>query len=73
MKDKTTKWRKPAKEEKKLCPFKKTTDLEYNGYNSKKTVHERFEVCAGERCMAYSKGKCLRLKTAEQKPTERWR
>lgn len=35
-------------------------------------MHERFEVCAGSRCMAYSKGKCQRLKMMEQ-PMERRR
>ena len=54
-------------EKEKLCPFKKTLDRDYNSMTGKHTVHERFEDCAGERCMAYSKGpfdseaKCLRL------------
>lgn len=59
-------------EERKLCPFKKTVDRETNGFTGKQTMHERFEVCAGSRCMAYSKGKCLRLKMMEQ-PMERRR
>lgn len=55
-----------------LCPFKRTVDRETNGFTGKQTMHERFEVCAGSRCMAYSKGKCLRLKMMEQ-PMERRR
>lgn len=60
-------------EERKLCPFKKTTDREANGFTGKQTIHERFEVCAGSRCMAYSRGTCLRLKMMEQPPMERRR
>lgn len=59
-------------EEQKLCPFKKSTDRETNGFTAKQTIHERFEVCAGTRCMAYSRGKCLRLQMAER-PMERKR
>ncbi len=44
----------------KLCPFKKTVDRECIS-PKKVTLHERFEVCAGERRMAYVRGKCLRL------------
>ena len=54
-------------EERKLCPFKRTVDRETNGFTGKQTMHERFEVCAGSRCMAYSKGKCLRLKMMERR------
>lgn len=41
----------------KLCPFKKCIDRDYNGKTGKTVMHERFEVCAGERCMAYEKGR----------------
>lgn len=40
-------------EKEKLCPFKKTTERETNPFNGRETIHERFEVCAGKRCMAY--------------------
>ena len=58
------------KNSEKLCPFKRTLDYEYTSETRRRTVHERFEFCAGERCMAYSKGpfdkegKCLRLEAA---------
>ena len=39
----------------RLCPFKKTAELERNPSTGRETTHERFEVCAGERCMAYQR------------------
>lgn len=48
--------------ETKYCPFKKAVSTEYNGNNDRKELHERFEQCAGERCMAYTKyGECARI------------
>lgn len=43
-----------AETQKKLCPFKKATTTEKNGMTGSTTTHERFEECAGSRCMAYS-------------------
>lgn len=54
-------------EKEKLCPFKKTTERERNPVTGRETIHERFEVCAGKRCMAYNDSfsvkasRCLRL------------
>lgn len=36
-----------------LCPFKKTITREHNPVTGRTITYERFEVCAGERCMAY--------------------
>lgn len=49
--------------ETRYCPFKKAISTEYNGNNSKKEIHERFEQCAGDRCMAYIPyyNKCARI------------
>lgn len=41
------------KENEMLCPFKKTTTEEYSGSTGRTVTYERFEVCAGDRCMAY--------------------
>lgn len=62
--------RREAMEEKKtqLCPYKKAVEREYNPSTGKAIVHERFEVCAQSRCMAYEGGKCSRL---EAKRNER--
>lgn len=56
------------KEKEMLCPFKKTTTEEPNPMTGKVTTYERFEVCAGKRCMAYDpptfgsdRPYCLRL------------
>lgn len=54
------------KEKEMLCPFKKTITEEPNPMTGKTVTYERFEVCAGERCMAYRHGsqrlpECLRL------------
>ena len=41
--------------QKPLCPFKKVIEREYSGHKGTTTMRERFDVCAGERCMAYEK------------------
>lgn len=41
------------KQQKPLCPFKKIIEREYSGRKGIVTIRERFDVCAGERCMAY--------------------
>jgi len=53
-----------AHEEKMLCPFKKGITRELNRKTGKVEFTERFMLCAGERCMAYTGGfnkRCLRL------------
>lgn len=56
------------KNKKKLCPFKKEIVQEYgwekNGKRSH-TIRERLGCCAGNKCMAYCDGSCLRLKRKE--------
>ena len=50
------------RKETRYCPFKKAVSTENNGYTGRKELHERFEECAGERCMAYLPGgRCRRL------------
>lgn len=47
-----------------LCPFKKGITRELNRKTGKVEFTERFMLCAGERCMAYTGGfskRCLRL------------
>lgn len=47
-----------SKKPKRLCPFKKSI-VRIRAYGSKAekiTMQERFDVCAGERCIAYEKG-----------------
>ncbi len=39
--------------QKSLCPFKKVVEKGYSHTTGKTTIMERFDVCAGERCMAY--------------------
>jgi len=41
------------KQQKPLCPFKKIIEREYSGRKGAVTIRERFDVCAGERYMAY--------------------
>ena len=41
------------KQQKPLCPFKKIVEREHNGHKGITTMRERFDVCAGARCMAY--------------------
>lgn len=45
-------------EKKRLCPFKKKVERDYNGNKGSSTIKERFEPCAGERCMAYQEPSC---------------
>ena len=40
--------------QKPLCPFKKVVEKDYSHTTGKTTIMERFDVCAGERCMAYT-------------------
>lgn len=40
-------------EETRFCPFKRAITRDYNGKTGRTEMRERFEVCAGERCMAY--------------------
>lgn len=56
------------KQQKPLCPFKRIVEREYSGIKGMTSMRERFDVCAGERCMAYEKtpygdrdGTCKRL------------
>ena len=44
-------------EETRFCPFKKAQTKEYNQETGLTETHERFEVCAGERCVAYCAGR----------------
>lgn len=48
-----------------LCPFKKKVVSEYNPNTGRRTLYEKFEVCAGKRCMAYrdllTGSTCMRL------------
>lgn len=41
------------KQQKPLCPFKRVVEREYSGARGMTSMRERFDVCAGERCMAY--------------------
>ena len=48
--------------ESRYCPFKKAVSVEYNSTTERKEMHERFEECAGIRCMAWTPGgRCKRL------------
>lgn len=52
----------------KLCPFKKQIKHSFPRDGNRKPcmiLTERLDTCAGERCMAYSDGKCLRLSRKE--------
>lgn len=51
-------------EKSRLCPFKKITEREQDGFKGKTITNERFAPCAGDRCMAYRTcGKCARLES----------
>lgn len=41
------------KQQKPLCPFKRIVEREYSGQRGMTSMRERFDVCAGERCMAH--------------------
>lgn len=51
------------KQQKPLCPFKRIVEREYSGQRGMTSMRERFDVCAGKRCMAYQPqgGTCKRL------------
>lgn len=53
--------------QKPLCPFKKVAEKYHSSFTGKTTTKERFDVCAGERCMAYHGGRCLRVESEKQK------
>ena len=53
-----------VKDGRKLCPFKKEITQNYGrdrNRNLKHTAKERLGYCVGSRCMAYQRGRCLRL------------
>lgn len=56
------------KNEHKFCPFKKYVEMGYN--NGRRTMKERFEKCAAEKCMAFKNGNCLRLQNARKADLE---
>lgn len=58
---------------KKICPFKKQIERKIKrGKHGEPDVimTERFDCCAGDRCMAYRGGKCARIaeKGTAEKP-----
>lgn len=56
------------KKQTKLCPFKKQMKRSFprnQRGNLDMVITERLDTCAGERCMAYNDGKCLRLARKE--------
>lgn len=53
--------------QKPLCPFKKVVEKDYSHTTGKTTIMERFDVCAGERCMAYQGNRCLRVESEKKK------
>lgn len=58
------------KNERKLCPFKKEIGQRYEWEKDGKLGHfvkERLGYCAGDKCMAYQNGRCLRLTGKELK------
>ncbi len=58
------------KNERKLCPFKKEIGQRYGREKDGKLGHfvkERLGYCAGDKCMAYQNGRCLRLTGKELK------
>lgn len=58
------------KNERKLCPFKREIEQRYGREKGGKLGHfvkERLGYCAGDKCMAYQNGSCLRLTGKELK------
>lgn len=58
------------KNERKLYPFKKEIGQRYGREKDGKLGHfvkERLGYCAGDKCMAYQNGRCLRLTGKELK------
>ena len=57
-------------QETRFCPFKTQTEKSYDDNSGLTTTRERFEHCAGDRCMAYcqdipkAKGRCLLVEKA---------
>lgn len=49
----------------RYCPFKKATVTENNIMTGQRESHERFEECAGARCMAYKAGTCKLMEGKE--------
>ena len=51
------------KQQKPLCPFKRIIGRDYSGQRGMTAMREKFDVCAGDRCMAYQRkdGTCKRL------------
>lgn len=50
--------------ETRFCPFKKEVTRTMKRGKSEELVtgyYDKFKRCAGEHCMAYQNGKCLRL------------
>lgn len=54
----------------RFCPFKKQIirKIKRDRRMAIPELHERFEMCAGDRCMAYTSGRCLRLEGKEATP-----
>ena len=58
------------KDTRKLCPFKKEIGQKYGREQDGKLGHtakERLGYCAGDKCMAYRDGRCLRLEKGERR------
>ena len=55
------------RKQKPLCPFKKVVEKDYSHTTGKTNIMERFDVCAGERCMAYRGSRCLRVESEKKK------
>ena len=61
-------------EKTRLCPFKKQIKRTIRrGKHGEPdiTMSDRLDYCAGERCMAYKDGHCLRLESSEDIPLKR--
>lgn len=59
------------KEKTRLCPFKKQIKKTFRrGKHGEPDmiVSDRLGYCAGERCMAYKDGRCLRIEKIEDIP-----
>lgn len=54
----------------RFCPFKKQIirKIKRDRRMAIPELRERFEMCAGDRCMAYTGGRCLRLEGKEATP-----
>lgn len=57
---------KETRSKTKLCPYKKITEKEQDGFKGRTITNERFAPCAGDRCMAYRPGgKCARSESGK--------